>query len=239
MTATPIAGEPPAKTERPTATLAEAVVVLGVPVVVFLGSWLLSWSLYTPDRRHVIAAFSNNALLGIAFTEGLLTAGLLPWLLHRGWKPTEAAGSPVPSDVVYGITLSFGTMIFFYAFGMAASAFSHTARAAATAANPFTGAGVSIRVAVFVAVANGVFEEFLWLVYAIPTISNRLGVRAAAVISAALRLSVHAYQGIYALLGVLPVAIVFTWYYAKTRRVWPVIVAHVFADALAFGYFVR
>jgi len=64
-------------------------------------------------------------------------------------------------------------------------------------------------------------------------------VKTAAVISGTLRLSVHAYQGIYAVIGVLPIAIVFTIFYVKTRRVWPVIVAHIVIDAISLSRLVH
>jgi membrane protease YdiL (CAAX protease family) len=52
-------------------------------------------------------------------------------------------------------------------------------------------------------------------------------------VSAALRLLAHGYQGPLALVTVLPVGILFTLYYARTWRIWPVIVAHAFQDTLA------
>ena len=52
----------------------------------------------------------------------------------------------------------------------------------------------------------------------------------------ALRVSVHLYQGpLLAFVAILPLAIVMTWYYARTGRIWPVIVAHVITDAIGLG----
>jgi len=87
----------------------------------------------------------------------------------------------------------------------------------------------------FGAILNPIFEEFLWLGYAIPTLSARTGLSRAVAISLALRLSVHAYQGVAAFVGILPVGVVFTWYFARTGRLWPVIVAHAVMDAVPLG----
>jgi len=128
-------------------------------------------------------------------------------------------------------------MAFALTFVLGASAIIPGVRAAAETI-PFTGQLTAV-VAVLVAILNGVFEEFLWLVYAIPTLTNRLDLKTAAIISGALRLSVHSYQGIYAFIGVLPITIVFTLWYAETRRVWPVIVAHIIIDAISFSRLVH
>jgi membrane protease YdiL (CAAX protease family) len=51
------------------------------------------------------------------------------------------------------------------------------------------------------------------------------------VVSVALRVAIHSYQGPIALIGILPMTIVFTWYYARSGRLSPVVVAHVITDA--------
>jgi membrane protease YdiL (CAAX protease family) len=43
----------------------------------------------------------------------------------------------------------------------------------------------------------------------------------------------HAYQGPLAVVTVVPIGILFTAYYLRTRRLWPVVVAHAFQDILA------
>ncbi|MFN2564160.1 MAG: CPBP family intramembrane glutamic endopeptidase [Gemmatimonadaceae bacterium] len=97
----------------------------------------------------------------------------------------------------------------------------------------FTGT-VSAPVAIAGAIINPFFEEFLFLGYGITAV-ERFGLRTAIVVSVALRTAIHAYQGAMALVGILPMAIVFTLYYVRTRRLWPVIVAHIIMDALGLG----
>jgi membrane protease YdiL (CAAX protease family) len=38
------------------------------------------------------------------------------------------------------------------------------------------------------------------------------------------------------LVAILPIGVVFTGYYVRTRRIWPVVLAHGFQDLLALGY---
>ncbi|HSJ74829.1 MAG TPA: CPBP family intramembrane glutamic endopeptidase, partial [Gemmatimonadales bacterium] len=83
-------------------------------------------------------------------------------------------------------------------------------------------------------ILNAVFEELLWLGLGFAAF-RRFGIGVAGTFSAALRLLAHVYQGPLALVTVLPVGIVFTLYYVRTRRLWPVVVAHAFQDTLALG----
>ena len=55
------------------------------------------------------------------------------------------------------------------------------------------------------------------------------------VVSVFFRVLAHAYQGKLALIAILPVALVLTWYFVRTGRLWPVIVAHIVQDAIALS----
>lgn len=55
--------------------------------------------------------------------------------------------------------------------------------------------------------------------------------------SALLRSSYHLYQGISAGFGNIIMGVIFCWYFHRTGRVWPLVVAHFLIDAFAFiGY---
>ena len=43
---------------------------------------------------------------------------------------------------------------------------------------------------------------------------------------------VHAYQGPMAVIGILPLGLVFTYYFARSRRLWPAVVAHMIFDTI-------
>ena len=85
---------------------------------------------------------------------------------------------------------------------------------------------------------NPLFEEAFWLAYGVSTLRHSIGLRAAVLASITLRVLVHYIQGPHALISVLPVAVVFTLYYVRTGRLWPVIVAHVIINSFGFADFV-
>ena len=54
-------------------------------------------------------------------------------------------------------------------------------------------------------------------------------------ISAAIRLSYHLYQGVAGVLALVPIGLLFGIWFARTRRLWPLIVAHAILDFVGFA----
>jgi membrane protease YdiL (CAAX protease family) len=209
------------------ATVPEMVLVLGLPTGLSFGRSLW-WIAHHPGPP----AFDDPRLVQGLIVEAMFAALLLTFLRRRGWRPSQVAGAPEPFDVLLGAGLYLAAIGSSYigriAFTTLAPAWAHAARA-----HPFTG-HMSASMIVVASVLNAVFEEFLWLGYGISALGSRMDLRRASIVSIALRVSVHTYQRIWAIVSILPLSIVFTWYYARTRRIWPVIVAHTIIDALSF-----
>ena len=51
-------------------------------------------------------------------------------------------------------------------------------------------------------------------------------------VSVALRLLYHLYQGPMGVLGIIPIGLLFAFWFAKMGRLWPVIVAHGLMDLI-------
>lgn len=86
--------------------------------------------------------------------------------------------------------------------------------------------------------ANAFGEEVVVVMWLLTRL-RALGWSVPAVIiaSAVLRGSYHLYQGISAGFGNIIMGVLFAWYYHRTGRVWPLIIAHFLIDAVAFvGY---
>lgn len=202
--------------------------MLGLPTAVFLTASLRRLAFHAGMLHFDDARVSSTLVV-----EAALAVLLLPFLRRRGWRPTQVAGAPEPRDVLRGAGVWLTAMASYYVvwilFALSAPAWADAVRGQPP------GGGVSAMVIVVVAVVNPLFEEFLWLGYGVPALGSRLGLRGACVVSLALRVAVHAYQGAMAIVGILPASAVLTWYYARTRRLWPVVVAHVIMDALGLA----
>jgi len=207
---------------------AEPWIVLGLVVGVFLGSYLLS--LPGSGAEAAIALDDHEALATLGI-EALFALVLVPWLWWRGWREMDALSAPSgPLDVPRGIVLWF---LAWLALGLI---FSVVAQFEKDLGDQAVKVHLSDIVIIAVSILNALFEELLWLAYGVTALARRIGLKRACLVSILFRTSIHAYEGPLAVLGVLPIGIVFTVYYARTRRVWPVIVAHALQDAFAFVY---
>ncbi|WP_354055580.1 CPBP family intramembrane glutamic endopeptidase [Dietzia sp. 2505] len=93
-------------------------------------------------------------------------------------------------------------------------------------------------VLVLAAVGNGAAEEILVVGYLLVRL-RQLGVPPAVALvgTALLRGSYHLYQGFGGGLGNLAMGIVFALWWMRTRRLWPLVLAHTLLDVVAFvGY---
>lgn len=209
------------------ATALEAAVVFGL----CLGPSFVSQ--FTGDVEAT--AFTDAHLYTLVAFQVAVALVLVPWLWRRGWTPRAVAGSPEPLHVLAGIWLTGLTVgvtwIAWGTFSILQPALAEGMLAGARGTAPAAGT----LAVVAVSVVNPIFEEFLWLGYGIHRLEPRLGQRGAIALSVLLRTAVHLYQGPWALLGILPLGLAFTWYYVRTRRLWPVVVAHLIFDAMGLA----
>jgi uncharacterized protein len=93
-------------------------------------------------------------------------------------------------------------------------------------------------VLVLAAAGNGILEEVVVVGYLLTRLRQiGLTTSAAVVSSALLRGSYHLYQGFGAFLGNAIMGVVFALFFLRTRRLWPLIVAHTVLDTVAYlGY---
>ncbi|MEH0147787.1 CPBP family intramembrane glutamic endopeptidase [Corynebacterium sp. Q4381] len=94
---------------------------------------------------------------------------------------------------------------------------------------------VQIPTSLLWAFANGFGEEVVVVMYLLTRLAQ-LGWKPwqAVAASAGLRGSYHLYQGLSAGLGNVVMGVIFAWFFHRTGRVWPLILAHFLIDAIAF-----
>lgn len=82
-------------------------------------------------------------------------------------------------------------------------------------------------------IANGFAEELAMRSYLITRLSQLMGSEASAVIlTTALFSLYHAYQGRYGIISALLIGLVLGFYFVRTRRFWPIAIAHAFMDII-------
>lgn len=94
---------------------------------------------------------------------------------------------------------------------------------------------VQIPTSLLWAFANGFAEEVVVVMYLLTRLRQlRWSVPAAIAASAILRGSYHLYQGVSAGFGNIAMGAIFAYYYHRTGKVWPLVLAHFLIDAIAF-----
>ncbi len=93
-------------------------------------------------------------------------------------------------------------------------------------------------VLILAAVENGFLEEVLVVGYLLTRLEQlKVPAPIAIAISAVLRGSYHLYQGFGGFLGNAAMGVVFAWWFRRTRRLWPLVIAHSLLDIAVFvGY---
>jgi uncharacterized protein len=86
--------------------------------------------------------------------------------------------------------------------------------------------------------ANAFGEEVVVVMYLLTRLRQLgWGLPAALAASSVLRGSYHLYQGISAGFGNILMGLLYGWFYWRTGRIWPLVIAHFLIDAVAFvGY---
>ncbi len=221
------AGEPPVPggiSER------KAAIGLLIPVLLMAGATAAN----TADGSASPIAITNAELVGGLVIELVLAGTIGIWLWRSGWRPHRQATLPFePQDLVRALGLWVGAILSVACWALVCRLLWPNLLAISEQTEIVGAPHVLVSLAF--SVFNAVFEELLWLALGIAAF-RRFGLATAATISVALRLLAHAYQGPLALVTILPVGIVFTVYYIRSRRLWPIVIAHAFQDVLALSF---
>lgn len=205
---------------------AETVAILALA----FGPFILS-SLSYGGEAIVISA---GDLYGLAAHEIIVGALVLGFLIVRGWRFSELGFTRgALADVRDTVLLYAAT--FLVSWGMWTLAKPYLPEPPTP---NFDGAGVSIVGVVVFSLINAAFEEIFvaaYLINAWRTMPFWLLVST----SAFLRLSYHSYQGVWGVLLVLPMGLIFASYFAKRGRIAPLIAVHAALDVLAFLPYAR
>jgi membrane protease YdiL (CAAX protease family) len=169
-----------------------------------------------------------------SFVFGLAPAWLVVYLVRRSGEGIEAIGLDVRDprrDLVLGLGLFVvvalgGLAIYLASVALGVNRF--------VVPVPPLGHWWTVPVLVLNALEAGLLEEVIVAAYLITRL-RQLDVSAAAAVavSALLRGSYHLYQGWGGFLGNLAMGLLFGVVFVKTRRAWPLVVAHVLLDVAA------
>jgi membrane protease YdiL (CAAX protease family) len=176
--------------------------------------------------------------------QEMLAFGVLGWFLwRRGWTPTllglawhqrpVAGNLPLAfaHQALWGVALAFAVVLL--AAVILALLGQYVPHSVAAGTHPAVAPGTALPVILAVCLVNPIFEELFVCSYLMTRLASKLGAWPAIHISTAIRLSYHLYQGPIAVLPIIPVGLIFAYWYTQRQQLWPVIIAHAVLDLLA------
>jgi membrane protease YdiL (CAAX protease family) len=135
-------------------------------------------------------------------------------------------------DTLLGVLMAIASVI---AEAFVATAFSSIFEPTRSGGSDFSGVAprTDFVAAYVLSVVNPVFEEVFVCGYVIQALSKRFGETTAINVSVAIRATYHLYQGIDALPHHLTYGLIQAYVFARTRKLWPLIVSHGILDFIA------
>lgn len=189
----------------------------------------------TATRTGGALVFDNSALLNIVSFE-LLQSVFLVWFLRvRGWTLEKIGLSASWRGTWHGWLLLLGTYLVLMGLQWLVDQFMPSQLQAAAQRYPTADPKVSMQLVFLASTVNGMFEELFVAGYVITAIRDARGVWTAINVSTVIRLLYHLYQGPLALITIVPMGLIFGYYYTRTRQLWPLIVAHVLVDIIGLS----
>jgi uncharacterized protein len=185
------------------------------------------------DRNSPI---TNRSLLWTAVYELIMLVLLGLFLRTRGWTLARITAKPAWRDLAFALALAVGSYAASALLWLVVVGFwPDIGRIAGTIAAALVAKDLHWPGVLLVSLVNPVFEEVLICAYPIAALRERIGLTAAVNVSAALRVFAHFYQGALGIFGVVPLALLFAYAYARTGRLWPLILAHAILDLAALA----
>jgi membrane protease YdiL (CAAX protease family) len=171
--------------------------------------------------------FTEDDLRFVVLEEAMLLLALGWFLRVRGWSVEHFAAYPSGRELAMAIGLAVASTTVW--------ALPWVLFAPGDTGASSSGAGLSWPGILAVSIINPLFEELFLCAYMLPFLAKRRGPVVAVAASLLVRLSFHTYQGPVGLLSIGLVGLVFTIFYVRTQRLWPVLIAHGALDILALA----
>jgi membrane protease YdiL (CAAX protease family) len=170
---------------------------------------------------------------GLVMFECLVLLIAVPLLKWRGWTRDGLGLAGRAADIPAGVGLAL-LVLFAYPVLLQLAAAAGFAFDGAETTSPIA-SHVGLGRVITLSLVNGFYEELFVCGYVVSALKDRTSPWFAINVSTALRLSYHLYQGGIAVVGVLPLGLLFALWFARTGRLWPLVLAHVILDVAALA----
>ena len=203
---------------------AEFCIVVGGAFALPVASSLWANIALSPEQAVQV---TNVDIEYLVIQEVIVLSALIWFLRLRGWSVEHFPAYPPWRELVQALGLTLAAYLVWVGPWM----LLNPAAAAAPAVNSELRWGHILAVSII----NPLFEETILCAYMIPFLAQRRGLAVAMAVSLVVRLSFHTYQGALALPSIALFGLVVSGYFARTRRLWPVLIAHGVLDVIGLA----
>jgi membrane protease YdiL (CAAX protease family) len=200
-------------------------------VAISFGWFILQSVLAVAEGFPTSGTFSDASLGGLLVLEIVLGASALLFLRARGHDLAALLPSPNWRGLIEGGVLCVLAIL---ACNIVEALFPSQSEAVQPIAQIVANSKPSIAVALAVSMFNGLYEETFLIGYLMRGFAEA-GASFALGLSVLVRLLYHLYQGPTGAVSVVVCGLVFGAAYWRTRRLWPVVVAHALLDVIALS----
>jgi membrane protease YdiL (CAAX protease family) len=204
-------------------------------VVIAFGYCTLG-SILTLFQSNPVAPISNRELQWLLVVECLTIVVLGTFLFIRGWNLEKLGLVPSWRDTGIGLLLAVCT---YFVDVVVFAIVSLVSPSLETNVDSLVSSSLDVSTVVAVALLNPVFEEVFVCGYLITALRRTRSVSFAVNVSVALRLAYHLYQGPFGAITIIPFGLIFACWFARTGRLWPLVIAHGFFDLGGLLAYVR
>jgi len=189
-------------------------------------------ALFGPLTGRAALLFDDHRVWTLLMYQVSVAPVIAYILWERGWKWPDFSVRISPRGVLQGFGLAIVAFCLLKAATMLTASVASASVAPALGAVPAAGGIFAMGGMLVAAMVKALFEEILVCGYVIQSLRGRFGVALAVNASIALRMSFHLYQGPAAFLSFAVFGLLFTLFYIRTGRLWPLIVAHALIEAI-------
>jgi membrane protease YdiL (CAAX protease family) len=202
---------------------------------------VISWAFGLPIFHSILSIgqadvpaeqFTNAGLIAILIVELMQSLFLIWFLRIRGWTLEKLGLGVTFRGSAYGIGLIIVTFATLWGVQHLAQWALPIDMEAAAARYPTASPNLSMHLVFLVSTVNGIFEEVFVAGYIITALAPVRGMWTGINVSTGVRLLYHLYQGPLGILSVVPVGLLFGYVYARSRQLWPLILAHIVIDII-------
>ena len=189
-------------------------------------------ALFGPLTGRAALLFDDHRVWTLMVYQLSVAPVIIYILWERGWKWLDFSVRISPRGVLQGLGLAIVAFALSKAALMLAASVASASTAPALAAAPMATGVLAMGGMLAASIVKAVFEEVLVCGYVVQSLRGRFGIALAVNASIALRMSFHLYQGPTAFLSFAVFGLLFTLFYIRTGRLWPLIVAHALLEAV-------